>query len=417
MALTDLMASLVVPPGCRVVVVDDVDVNVALLTRILRGAGADLVDGYVDARAALTACADTCPDVLLLDLHMPHLDGAAFLGELRTLLPADEFLPVIMLTADTSLEAKERALVAGATEFVAKPFDPAEVLLRVRNLFEMRQLYVRAQDHNRLLSAQVEQQRSRQRELVAARRAVTRRVSELLERPNTMRTVFQPIVDLDTGAVVGAEALTRFDAEPNQPPDVWFAEAGEVGLGEALELRAIEIAIGNVGRLPAGAFVALNVSPTVASSPRLREQLADIPGGYVVLELTEHDKVREYTKLWEAFDELRGQGVRIAVDDAGAGFAGLQHILHLRPDIVKLDKDLTREIHRDPARRALVTALVGFTSEIGAALVAEGIEELAALEVLRDIGVSWGQGYYFARPGPLPFVPDEFAAEVRASSR
>jgi EAL domain-containing protein (putative c-di-GMP-specific phosphodiesterase class I) len=144
----------------------------------------------------------------------------------------------------------------------------------------------------------------------------------------------------------------------------------------------------------------------------LREHLADIPGSYVVLELTEHDKVHEYAKLWRAFDELRGQGVRIAVDDAGAGFAGLQHILRLRPDIVKLDKDLTHDIDGDPARRALVTALVGFTSEIGAALVAEGIEDRSALEVLRDAGVEWGQGFYFARPGPLPLAVESFAGDV-----
>jgi EAL domain-containing protein (putative c-di-GMP-specific phosphodiesterase class I) len=400
----DPISTVPLPPDCRIVIVDDVAANVALLERVLRSAGAGRVTGYVDPRAAISACVESCPDVLLLDLHMPYLDGFAVMNELRMLLPADEFLPIVVLTADATSGAKGRALAAGATDFLAKPFDHSEVLLRIRNLVQMRRLYLRAQDQNRLLTAEVEQQRARQRDLAAVRRASVQRVSGVLQRPNSMQMLFQPIAELETHTIVGAEALARFLGEPDQPPDVWFSEAAAVGFGEALELRAIDLALARVADFPDDAFIALNVSPATAARPALRDRVAALPGRRVVLELTEHDEMRDYGALWPALDELRGQGVRIAVDDTGAGYAGLQHILHLQPDIVKLDKDLTRDIDRDPARRALAAALVGFAGDIGATLIAEGIENEAERQVLQELGVPWGQGYHLARPGGLPLA-------------
>ena len=121
-----------------------------------------------------------------------------------------------------------------------------------------------------------------------------------------------------------------------------------------------------------------------------------------MLELTEHTRFDDYTKLMPALDVLHARGVRTAVDDAGAGYSGLQHVLHLRPDILKLDLELTHGIDTDPARHALATALIGFAGTIGAVLIAEGIETPAELAVLRGLGVAWGQGFHLARPGPLP---------------
>jgi EAL domain-containing protein (putative c-di-GMP-specific phosphodiesterase class I) len=112
--------------------------------------------------------------------------------------------------------------------------------------------------------------------------------------------------------------------------------------------------------------------------------------------------VEDYDALVRALDGLRSQGVRVAVDDTGAGYAGLAHILRLRPDIIKLDIDLTRGIDADPVRRALAASLVAFGGDIGATITAEGIETGEELEALRTLGVTCGQGYYLARPGPLP---------------
>ncbi len=151
-----------------------------------------------------------------------------------------------------------------------------------------------------------------------------------------------------------------------------------------------------------GQAIGVNASPATAASDALKSCLAAVPGERVVLELTEHTRFDDYTKLMPALDALRARGVRIAVDDAGAGYSGLQHVLHLRPDILKLDLDLTHGIDTDPARHALATALVGFADRIGAVLLAEGIETGEELAVLRTLGVAWGQGFYLARPGPLP---------------
>jgi EAL domain-containing protein (putative c-di-GMP-specific phosphodiesterase class I) len=195
--------------------------------------------------------------------------------------------------------------------------------------------------------------------------------------------------------------LARFPFLPRRPPDQWFAEATELGLGPELELLAVRAAVEQIEQLTASSYLSVNCSPVVALQPTLGGRLAPV-GQRIVLELTEHTRVEQYDHLLAALDELRGLGIRIAVDDAGSGYSSLQHILRLHPDIIKLDIELTRGIHDDPARRALAASLVAFADEIGATITAEGIETQEELETLRQLGVRSGQGYYLARPGPLP---------------
>jgi CheY-like chemotaxis protein len=129
----------------RVVIVDDNSANVRVLQRLLEDAGLDGAEGFTDGRRALDRCLDSPPDLLLLDLRMPGLDGFAVLQALQSALPSDAFLPVLVLTGDDSVETKEQALAAGAKDFLAKPFDAVEVVLRVRNLLETKDLYTRLQ--------------------------------------------------------------------------------------------------------------------------------------------------------------------------------------------------------------------------------------------------------------------------------
>jgi EAL domain-containing protein (putative c-di-GMP-specific phosphodiesterase class I) len=340
-------------------------------------------------------------NLVLLDLHMPEMDGVAVLEALRATLPDDSFVPVLVLTTDSTSAAKAQALAAGAKDILAKPIDRTEVLLRVQNLLETRALYMRVRRHNAQLQDELDRKLEQERHLAEQRRVWTAEITRLLSS-DELRMVFQPVVDLVSGDVVGVEALSRFDRVPRRPPNEWFAIAERVGLGVQLELLAVERALAQVERLDPGAFMSVNVSPTTAMTEELRRCLAIAPGHRVVVELTEHARVRDYEALWPSFDELRAQGVRVAVDDAGAGYAGLQHILRLQPDVVKLDNDLTRHIHADPARRALAAAMTTFANEIGAALVAEGIETREDLETLQAIGIPWGQGYHLAPPGPLP---------------
>jgi EAL domain-containing protein (putative c-di-GMP-specific phosphodiesterase class I) len=201
--------------------------------------------------------------------------------------------------------------------------------------------------------------------------------------------------------VRGVEALTRFFAEPQQGPDVWFAEAAEVGMGVDLELRAAFLALGALQRLPEGIYLSLNLSPEALISPRFREVLPDIPAGRLVVEITEHAPVDDYAVLREPIAELRARGGRLAVDDVGAGFASLRHILKLDPDVIKLDIGLTRHVDSDPGVRAVAAALIAFASEFGASVVSEGIETEEEAQSLRELGVSVGQGYGLGRPVPI----------------
>jgi len=215
-------------------------------------------------------------------------------------------------------------------------------------------------------------------------------------------TFFQPIVDLNSGGAVGAEALARFVEPPIRPPDVWFAEAASVGLGVELEMAALRMALEQLRKLPASLYLSLNASVETIMSEEFGASLSDVPAERVVLELTEHTEVHDYGKFEETIENLRSKGVRLAVDDAGAGYSSFRHILNLRPDVIKLDIGLTRGIDGDPARRALGSALLTFGLDAyNASVVAEGIETEGEFKTLRALGCPFGQGYYLGRPGRL----------------
>lgn len=238
-------------------------------------------------------------------------------------------------------------------------------------------------------------------------RAKRARIAAVVADPTgRMRMVFQPIMALD-GAVAGVEALARFTGPPSRSPDQWFAEASEVGLGVELELLAVRMAVTQMAVLPDG-YVAVNLSPTSVLSVELRDLVTDpsFPATRVVVELTEHVEITGYDALREVIAELRAVGIRLAVDDAGSGFASLKHILELRPDFIKLDRSMVTGISSDPARRALAAAVADFAKSIGARVVAEGVEELEELQAVRVAGIGWAQGYLFGQPSPPPVVAD-----------
>jgi EAL domain-containing protein (putative c-di-GMP-specific phosphodiesterase class I) len=167
--------------------------------------------------------------------------------------------------------------------------------------------------------------------------------------------------------------------------------------------------------LPGETFLAVNLSPETACSPDLLRAIQFTRATRrVVLEVTEHAPVRDYAKLNAAIGKLRTRGVRLAVDDAGSGFASLQHIIRLAPDFIKLDIGLTRDVDNDLARRALAAALISFAAEIGATIIAEGIETEAELSTLHELGVAYGQGFHLARPGDLPTALETAATPDQA---
>jgi EAL domain-containing protein (putative c-di-GMP-specific phosphodiesterase class I) len=211
---------------------------------------------------------------------------------------------------------------------------------------------------------------------------------------------FQPIVNILTGRVVGMEALARFDAEPRRGPDTWFAAAHAAGLGVPLELAAVRAGLARLEDLPEPLYLSVNASPLTTTSDGLAELLNAETRCRIVLELTEHAAVKDYQRLNEALDSLRAHGLRVAIDDVGAGFASMRHLLELAPDFVKIDRVLCRHLRSAPGR-ALVAGILSFASETGSTVVAEGIETHRELEGALRTGIRYGQGYLFGRPEAL----------------
>lgn len=230
-------------------------------------------------------------------------------------------------------------------------------------------------------------------------RCVHEEICRALDR-GAPRMVFQPIYRVGgrRAGVTGVEALARFDMEPFRGPDRWFESAERVGLRHELELAAIAHALPALEALPPSLFLAVNVSPGLILSGRLAAALAAWEGTRLMLEVTEHATITDYAALGAALAPLRARGVRLAVDDAGAGFASMRHILNLEPDLIKLDISLTRGIDGDTRRRALARGLVAFAHDIGCAIAAEGVETPAELDTLRGLGVDEAQGYLLDPP-------------------
>ena len=217
-------------------------------------------------------------------------------------------------------------------------------------------------------------------------------------REGSFRPVFQPIVDLTDGCDVGYEVLTRF--ADGADPGARFQEAAALGVGLDLELATLRMALEHAERVSADRFVAFNVSASLLLDDGDVRELFDRFERPAVVELSEHEAIADYDAVRAALHDLNDD-VRVSVDDAGSGFASLRHILLLRPDFVKLDRSWVHGVHDDPARQALIAGVAYFVKAIGAALLAEGVEEADDRDVLVDLGVQFGQGWLFGRPQPI----------------
>lgn len=231
------------------------------------------------------------------------------------------------------------------------------------------------------------------------RKGISERIGSIV-KGGTILTAFQPIFELATGTITGVEALARFPSDDGRSVDHWFNEATSVGLGEELEFAALEAALRRSAKLPQHLDVALNLSPDTCLDPRLPGLLkrSGLAVDRIILELTERLAVDEYAPLLNALEPLRRRGLRIAIDDVGSGFASMRHILRLRPDIIKLDRSLIAGLDNDHGQRALGAAMVEFARQIGAQIVAEGIETQAELAAVTKLGMACGQGYFLGRP-------------------
>ncbi len=240
--------------------------------------------------------------------------------------------------------------------------------------------------------------------------AELRAAVESLCRPGTICAVVQPIVRPSDMVVVGYEALARMPVEPRRPPDWWLEVAARFDRRRELELACV-LAAADLGSPPEGRALFVNASPSTVADPALLAFRSSLPER-LVIELTEQEAVDDYDDLRRRLAGWLGHGVRLAVDDAGAGYSSLRHVVELSPDYLKLDRELVRGIDEDPNRRALMRAVVAFAREVGTSVIAEGVETRRELEVLREAEVHLVQGYLLARPGP----PWPVAATARWST-
>ena len=378
-----------------VIAEDDAAMRMALCALIGDEPTLELVGAGGDADDAVRLAAEHRPQVCVVDVTMPGGGGPR---AARGILRRSPGTTVLALSGRDDREAVVEMLRAGASGYLVKGNDGRELVDAIH----------KAACGQRALSKQVADSvigeltdhLARQDEADRAARAQHARIEHVLAR-RLFTMVFQPIVDLEHGRVVLFEALARFTTEPARHPETWLAEAAEAGRLADLELALAGAALAQLHLLPDDVGMTVNVSPETAMCGELLALLPPEAPGRVVVEITEHAPVDDYDALALQLQALRARGVRVAIDDAGAGFASLRHILRLSPHVIKTDMALTRNVERQSPERALARALVSFANEIDAAVVAEGIETQAELDALTGLGVRFGQGYRLGRPAPI----------------
>ena len=240
----------------------------------------------------------------------------------------------------------------------------------------------------------------------------------VVAEPDRLTLHLQPVVETTQGSIAGYEALARFRGPFAATPDRWFAAAEVWGLNALLQGRVVATALGLRRSLPADTFLTVNIDPHLLAEVH-RDVLAPAGGlSRLVVELTEHTRPEDQGRFDEVLRAVREQGALVAIDDAGTGYSGLAQLLSVRPDIVKLDRELVSGIDSDPIRAAMVAAIGDLAGRMDAWVLAEGAETLAELDALVGLGVPLVQGYVLARPaaGFLAQLPEAVVSHVRATS-
>ncbi|TMK97344.1 MAG: EAL domain-containing protein [Actinobacteria bacterium] len=381
----------------RVLVADDEPkVREALADLINEEPTLQLVGVAEDADEAILMADAQPPDVAVLDVAMPKGGGPKAAREIRIRHPETRLLAFSAYEDGASVQAMLGEGVAG---YVLKGTPVEEILDAIHRSAKGDATLSQdvTTDVVAALGEHLKQERAATRHWEQWRERIQHTIDE-----SAFAVLFQPIVHLATEVVAGFEAVARFTLEPERSTEAWFTEAVSVGLVKDLELATARAALGSLERLAVGSYLSINLSPETASSPEFRDLLIEVDHDRLVVEMTEHTPIEDYPKLNAAVHDLRWRGVRLAIDDVGAGFASLRHILELSPDFIKLDVTLTRDIDREEPRRILAGALTAFAKAIGTEIVAEGIQTEQELAVLRSLGVTFGQGFYLGVPGPLP---------------
>jgi len=327
------------------------------------------------------------PNVCLCDVRLPGGGGEIVAAEARRSAPETR---VVALSASDDADTIMGMIRAGAMSYIVKGAAGDDVLDGIHRA-------IRGQASMPASAATAVGAELRGQGEEAQGKVILLR--NVLDH-NLMNVVFQPVVDIETRESISFEALCRVNCPPQRPPDMWFADAADNDLGLEFELQAIRLALGHLPHLPGGCPLHLNASPAVARSPELASLLRGIAPGRIILEITEHTEIDDYPEFTAALAPLRAAGVLIGIDDAGAGFSSMSHIVNMEADVIKVDISLVRDIHLNKMRRAMVGSLTEFARQAEALVIAEGVELEEERATLITLGVTAAQGYLFGRPAP-----------------
>lgn len=364
----------------RILLVDDSAVHRVAMATMLERAGFEVIVG-TNGRDAVRLVREQQPDALVIDALMPVMGGFDAIAEIRAGTDATT-LPTLVVSGLDDIDSRVRALEIGADDFLTKPIHADELTARVRAQLR----------HAAAWATQAQGPSGAANPSRVAEQAWLDRVVE--HRDFDLH--FQPIIDITTGRIDAEEALVRF-RDGHTPLDVFNREETLERVVE-LELAIVAVAVAEAHRLPPGVAVHINVTPTAALDDRL-PVLLEPADRRVVLEITENDRFN--TADAAVLRSRLPTGCQIAADDVGAGFSGLSQLLGVRPEVVKIDRELVKGLQDDPARQVVVAGLVRFAEATGATLIAEGIEEPDESDALVRLGVRLGQGYLFGRPAPV----------------
>jgi len=386
------------PRQIRVLVADDDDgVREGIAAVVSTDPSLRLVGVGADADEAVELARQTSPDVVLLDVRMPKGGGIRAAKEILSFSPMTK---VIALSGSTDRAGVIEMLGTGAVGYLVK--SPRVNIIEGIHAASAGEGVISNEVAADVIGELTQHLTQRTRRTESRKLRVEAMRQMIADR--SLKMAFQPIIELRTGNVAGVEALARFSSFPQRAPDSWFAEAWRLGLGAELELAALSTALEASRDRPAGVFLTLNVSPEAALSARVCGFLECLEAAdALVVEITEHAVVKDYDALNSSLGPARERGLRVAVDDAGAGYASLRHILRLKPDLIKLDVSLIEGIDDDRSKRALASGLISFAHQIEAQVVAEGIETSLQLECVTDLGADYGQGHHFGEM--LSFLP------------
>jgi EAL domain-containing protein (putative c-di-GMP-specific phosphodiesterase class I) len=374
----------------RVLIVDDDETLGRALARQLTRSGYE-VSVHHHGSTALEAVRAGGFEAVISDIEMPGLTGIELLRQVRS---HDRDLPVILITGAPAIETAADAVEHGAFRYLIKPLDLGEFSRTVRRASQLYRLARAKREAQTLLGT------GETEDAVALELGFERALDSLW-------IAFQPIVRANDCSVFGYEALLR-SAEPSLPHPGAVLDAAErlaalPRLGRVIRERASEPML----RADPSWVLFLNLHPEDLLDPVLHAEgtaLAEL-APRVVLEITERASLHKVTDVRARVTALRERGFRVAVDDLGAGYAGLSSFAQLEPDIVKLDMTLVRDVHKTPVKRKLVASMTQVCRDLGLSVVAEGVECAEERDVLVEVGCDLLQGYHFAKPGkPFPAV-------------